>query len=70
MQEDRRFLTDTTRYGYQTIALIAESWTDWLPLRRAGLTPRRAFDLVFDGDRSSWPGRLLVNRDGDTLMSS
>lgn len=69
-REDGRFVIDTQRYGYPSIALIAEHWTDWLPLLRVGVTPRRALDLIADGDRRSWPGGFLINRDGDTLMSS
>ncbi|GAA1758801.1 hypothetical protein [Agromyces humatus] len=69
-RDDGRFVIDTTRYEYRTIALIAEHWTDWLPLRRAGLTPKRALDLVVDGDRRSWPGGFLIDRDGNIIMSA
>ncbi|WP_400996734.1 hypothetical protein [Agromyces sp. GXQ0307] len=69
-RDDGRFVIDTTRLEYRSIALIAEHWTDWLPLRRAGLTPLRALDLVVDGNRASWPGGFLMDRNGDRFMTS
>ncbi len=69
-RDDGRFVIDTQRLGYRTSALIAADWTDWLPRRRAGLTPMRALDLVVDGDRRSWPSGFLIDRDGNIIMSS
>ncbi|MFC9918262.1 hypothetical protein [Agromyces binzhouensis] len=69
-REDGRFVIDTTRIGYRSIALIAEDWADWLTLRRAGLTPKRALDLLVDGDRRSWPGGLVIDGDGKIVLSS
>ncbi|BDZ55319.1 hypothetical protein [Agromyces marinus] len=45
-----RFVVDTQRVGYPSIALIAEDWTDWLPLLRSGITPLRALDGDGDGN--------------------
>lgn len=69
-REDGRFVIDTQRYGYLSVAPIADHWTDWLPLLRAGVTPKRALDLIVDGDRRSWPRGLLTDRDGNAVMSS
>ena len=48
--------------------LIAEHWTDWMPLQRAGVTPMRALDLIVDGNRSSWPGGAILDRDGNIII--
>ena len=69
-REDGRFVIDTQRLGYRSVALIAEHWTDWRPLRRSGLTPIRAIDLIVDGDRRSWPRRVHNARAGDNPQSS
>lgn len=68
--EDGRFVADTQRFGYRSIALIAEHWTDWMPLLRSGVTPKRALDLIVDGNRSSWPGGAIIDRNGNVLMTS
>ncbi|MWB97648.1 hypothetical protein [Agromyces seonyuensis] len=68
---DERFVVDTTGpHGYRTCALIPEDWTDWLALGRAGLTPLRAFDLIVDGDRRSWPGGSIIDGDDGTVIAS
>lgn len=67
---DGRFVVDTQRVGYPSIALIAEDWTDWLPLLRSGLTPLRALDLIVDGDRRAWPGGRIIGGDGDVIASA
>ena len=69
-RDDGRFVIDTQRLGYRSVALIADHWTDWLPLLRAGLTPKRALDLIVDGSRKSWPAGFLIDGDGTILMSS
>ncbi len=58
---DGRFVIDTQRFGYRSIALTAEHWTDWMPLQRAGVTPKRALDLVVDGNPNSWPRGAIVS---------
>jgi hypothetical protein len=69
-REDGRFVIDTKRSGYRSIALIAEHWTDWLPLLASGLTPLRALDLIVDGDRRSWPGGRVIDGDGNLMASA
>ena len=69
-RDDGRFLIDTQRLGYRSIALVAEHWTDWMPLQRAGVTPMRALDLIVDGNRSSWPSGAIIDRGRNALWSS
>lgn len=69
-REDGRFVIDTTRFEYRTITLIAEDWADWLTLRRAGVTPKRALDLLVDGDMRSWPRGGIFQIGEDPITES
>lgn len=59
-QGDRLMVDTAPASTHDSFALVPAGWRDWLALRRAGLTPLRALDLIVDGDTSSWPkGRIV-----------
>ncbi|GAA2035869.1 hypothetical protein GCM10009819_20490 [Agromyces tropicus] len=66
---DGRFVVDTQRLEFQSVALVAEHWTDWLPMTRSGVTPLRALDEIIERgpDGCAWPGGFVIDVRGGII---